>query len=59
MAKITYSPELLTQLSTIKKLSLEIIKIDEDKSDEQLLAEIEIIHEVLNETKRLIEKRTD
>jgi len=59
MAKITYSPELLTQLSTIKKLSLEIIKIDEDKSDEQLLAEIEIIQEVLNETKRLIEKRTD
>ncbi|HEY9044968.1 MAG TPA: hypothetical protein VIN08_03700 [Ohtaekwangia sp.] len=59
MAKITYSPELLTQLSTIKKLSLEIIKIDEDKSDEQLLAEIEIIHDVLNETKRLVENKNN
>ena len=43
----------------IKKVSLEVIKIDEDKSDEQLLAEIEIIHDVLNETKRLIENHTD
>jgi len=59
MAKITYSPELLIQLSTIKKLSLEIIKIDEDKSDEQLLAEIEIIHDVLNEAKRLVENKNN
>ena len=57
MWKIAYTPELLTQLYIIKKTSFELVKINEDKSGEQLLEEIETVKSLLEGTKRLVDDK--
>jgi hypothetical protein len=59
MGKIVYTPALLTQLCIVKKATFELVRINEDKSGEQLLEEIETVKNLLEETKHLVNKQKE
>ena len=55
MRKIAYTPELLTQLYIVKKATLELVRLNEDKSREQIFEEIETIKKLLDEIRLFLD----
>lgn len=51
MGDVIYNDELVVRLQTIRKTTEQFAKADGRKSTEQLIAEINIIKELLDETK--------
>jgi hypothetical protein len=51
MGDVIYNDELVVRLQTIRKTTEQFSKADGRKSTEQLIAEINIIKELLDETK--------
>jgi len=54
MGNIIYSPELLTQLNIIRYATCQFTKIEEDKSCEQLIEEVQIIKDLLDDALSLV-----
>ncbi len=57
MADVIYNHELVVRLQTIRKTTEQFSKADDRKSTEQLIAEINIIKELLDETKNHLIKK--
>ena len=57
MADVNYNHELIVRLQTIRKTTEQFSKADGRKSTEQLIAEINIIKELLDETKNHLIKK--
>ncbi|SKC47489.1 hypothetical protein [Ohtaekwangia koreensis] len=55
MKKIAYTPELLAQLAVIKKTATQLSRLEEDKPNEQLIAEIDVVKDILDMTKQLVQ----
>jgi len=56
MESIICSPQLLEHLRTIHVLTRQFVKIEEDKSYEQLTEEIQILKDLLDQTLSLVKK---
>lgn len=57
MRNVIYNDELVVRLQTIRKTTEQFSKEDSRKSIEQLIAEIDIIKELLDETKNHLNKK--
>lgn len=59
MTSVIYNDELVVRLQTIRKTTEQFSKEDSTKSTEQLIAEIEIIKNLLDETKNHLIKKNN
>jgi hypothetical protein len=59
MTNVIYNDELVVRLQTIRKTTEQFSKEDSTKSTEQLIAEIEIIKNLLDETKNHLIKKNN